>query len=90
MFPLWATTLLALFILLFAVPACAMAVVIWVRIIKALVDDLLEMNREQLIGDAFTIVFLGGFAVMFGWGAFELGSTVIDGLIGRYVDAFFK
>jgi hypothetical protein len=87
MFPLWATTILSVFLLLFAIPACAMAVAIWCRLIYYLALDLWELNVEQLLGDVIVIIFMGGFATLFGYGAFELGSTVIDGLIGRYANA---
>lgn len=88
MFPLWATTILALFLLMFSIPVAAIAVAVWIRLVVYLLIDLYEMNFEQLIGDVLAILFLGSFATMFGWGAFEMGSTIIDGLIGRYVEYF--
>lgn len=88
MFPLWATTMLALFLLLFSVPVAAIAVAIWVRLIVYLLIDLYDMNLEQLFGDVLAVLFFGTFATIIGWGAFAMGSTVIDGLIGRYVEYF--
>lgn len=88
MFPLWATTILALFLLLFSVPVVAIAVAVWVRLIAYLLIDLYEMRIEQLFSDVLALLFFGTFATIIGWGAYEMGSTVIDGLIGRYVEYF--
>ncbi len=86
--PLWAATIVALFLLMFAVPVASMIAVLWARIIYLTFIDLRDMDIERLFGDVFAILFGGVFGGMIGYGAFAMGAFVIDGLIGRYVEYF--
>lgn len=86
MLPLWATCIMSFLMLLFAVAgvsfAAALILFCVARVLRAVVY-LRDMPSALL-----TLIVLGTFAWMFGWGAYELGSSIIDGLIGRFTGDF--
>lgn len=86
--PLWASTIIALLLLCFAVPGLSMALAIVGMLVLRVLEDVYKMRFQQFIGGVITLVVGGAFVSMFGYGAYEFGSQVIDGLIGRYIDYF--
>lgn len=86
MLPLWVTCIMSFLMLLFAVAGVSFALAIIglcvVRILRAFV------YWRDMPAAILTGVVLGAFAWMFGFGAYELGSAIVDGLIGRFTGEF--
>ena len=82
MFPLWATVIMSLLILFWTIGALSFAVAIcWLLLVR--LGDAIK-HPSKLLGTLIAIVIFGGFAVLFGMGAYEVSSDIIDGLIGRF------
>ncbi len=71
------------FVLIFAIPVLAFAICIEVMILWRLVMTL--TRPAKLAGGLFTAAILGPFAYMFGYGAYQLSSAVINGFISRFL-----
>ena len=86
MLPLWATFIMSFLMLLFAVAGLSFSMALILlcagRIVRAF------RYWRDMPAAILTGVIIGGFAWMFGWGAYELGSAIIDGLIGRITGDF--
>lgn len=86
MLPLWATLAMSLLVLLFTVGAFSFAVAIfWMLVARTVCSITRPKTWLGLVG---AWIFFGGFALMFGYGAYETSSVIIDGLIGRVADAW--
>jgi len=82
MFPLWATVIMSLLILFFTTAALSFAIAILGMLLIRL--GFAIRHPSKLLGTLGAVVVFGGFAVLFGMGAYHLSSDIIDGLIGRF------
>ena len=83
MFPLWATLVMSLLILLFTLAGLSIAVAIWCMLLYRLGADIWDMAFAKLPFTLLSIVVFGFFAYLLGSASFETSAAVIDGLIGR-------
>jgi len=89
MLPLWATAVFTVIMLLFTTAILAMCLVIWGALLVRLWFTFTPYTRasgrhlKSIAGTVLAIVLFGSFAWVFGVGAYEVSSMVIDGMINR-------
>ncbi|MEE9366022.1 MAG: hypothetical protein V3W44_04970 [Dehalococcoidales bacterium] len=81
MFPLWATVIFTIIMLLFTTAILALCLVIWGALLVRLAYTFRYLKAGT--GTILAIIFFGSFAWVFGVGAWKISSMVIDGMIAR-------
>ena len=84
MLPWPAALFVALILLSFTIPVLTFAFGIGALLVTRLVGDLYHMSWRNLPATLVSCAVMGGFAYLFGSGAYRVGSSVIDGLILRF------
>lgn len=84
MLPWPAAIFVAIILLAFAIPVLTFALSIGALLVTRLVGDLYHRSWRNLPATVLSCAVMGGFAYLFGSGAYQLGSHVIDGLILRF------
>lgn len=85
MLPWPAALLVALILLAFTIPVLTFALGIGALLVTRLVGDVYHRSWRNLPATVLSCAIMGGFAYMFGSGAYRVGSSVIDGLILRFL-----
>jgi len=81
----WPVALFVAIILLsFTIPMLAFAFGIGALLVTRLVGDVYHRSWRNLPATLVSCAVMGGFAYLFGSGAYGVGSAVIDGLITRF------
>ena len=81
MFPIWATVVFTIIMLLFTTAILALCLVIWAALLIRLAYSFRHL--KTFAGAILAIIFFGSFAWVFGIGAWRVSSMVIDGMIAR-------
>ena len=81
MFPLWATVVFTIIMLLFTTAILAMCLVMWGALLYRLAFSFRYL--KGITGAIISVVAYGSFAWVFGVGAYKVSSMVIDGMIAR-------
>jgi len=88
MFPIWASAMFTIIILLISTTILALCLAIWAILLYRMWLNFWSRYWKTIPGTIVAIVVFGSFALVFGIGAYNVSSMVIDGMIARIAATF--